>query len=201
MNRPAPTAHPIHDLLRNRWSPRAFADKPVPADVLRRLFEGARWAPSSYNEQPWRYIVATRDDKAEFERVLQCLIPFNQSWAKAVPVLAIGCAALKFAKGGKDNRHAYHDLGAASLCLTIQAEVEGLAVHQMAGIEPDKAREVLKIPPGVDAVTGIAIGYPGDPASLTPELRDKETAPRQRRAMNEFVFTGEFGRVAPFAAR
>src|SRR5262249_58476614 len=111
--------HPIHELLTKRWSPYGFGDRPVSRDDLRSLFEAARWAPSSYNEQPWTYIVATRDSPAEFERVLSCLAEGNQGWAKAAPVLALGCTSLKFSKNGKPNAAAIHDLGlaAANLCV------------------------------------------------------------------------------------
>src|SRR5580704_12118986 len=119
----------------------------------------ARWAPSSYNEQPWRYVVATRDDHAQFERLLSYLVEGNQAWAKHVPVLALGIVSLKFAKNGKDNRAAVHDLGLAAGNLVVEATAHGLRVHQMIGILPDKAREVFGIPEGYEAWTGIAIGY------------------------------------------
>src|SRR5579864_8707816 len=106
--------YPIHELIARRWSPCAFADRPVPVDDLRSLFEAARWAASSYNEQPWRYIVATKADRAEFERLLSCLVEGNQAWAKTAPVLALGCTSLNFAYNNKPNAAALHDLGLAS---------------------------------------------------------------------------------------
>src|SRR3954469_8155055 len=106
--------HPIHELLAKRWSPSAFADRPVPEDDLRSLFEAARWAPSSYNEQPWSYIVATKADPEAFSRVLSCLVEGNQAWAAAAPVLALGCTSLRFARNDKPNDAAVHDLGLAS---------------------------------------------------------------------------------------
>ncbi len=196
----AVTDHPIQELLAMRWSPYAFADKPVPEDELRSLFEAARWAASSYNEQPWRYIVATKKDPAEFERLLSCLVEGNQAWAKSVPALALGVVSLRFARNGKENRAAVHDLGLAAGNLTVEATARGLSVHQMIGIQPDKAREVYGIPEGYEAWTAIAIGYLGDPRSLPPPLRESDAAPRQRKRLNEFVFGSKWGNPAPLVA-
>ncbi len=111
--------HPVHSLIERRWSPYAFADKPVDPADLHSLLEAARWAPSSFNEQPWRFIVATRDDPEIFQRLLDCLAPANQEWAGKVPVLMLSVAALRFAKNGKPNRHALHDVGLASAMLAL----------------------------------------------------------------------------------
>src|SRR3977135_1484045 len=127
---------PIHEVLAERWSPYAFRDKPVSQDELRSLFEAARWAPSSYNEQPWRYVVATRDDRAQFERLLSCLVEENQAWAKHVPVLALGIVSLKFAKNGRDNRAAGPDLGLGAGNLVVEATARGLRVHRRSGSFP-----------------------------------------------------------------
>lgn len=189
---------PIHDLLRKRWSPRAFADRPVEAAKLRSLFEAARWAPSSYNEQPWAFLVATRDQPAEYARLLGCLVAFNQSWAKSAPVLIVTAAHTTFERNGKENRHAYHDVGLAMACLTVQATAEGLYVHQMAGIDVEKARKDLSIPSGWDPVTGAALGYLGDPASLPAELRERELAPGERKPLSNVAFSSSFGKAAPF---
>jgi nitroreductase len=197
MSRRAPAAYPIHELLLERWSPRAFADRPVEPEVLRRLFEAARWAPSSYNEQPWAFCVATRDQPEAYARILSCLIEFNQTWARSAPVLMIPVTHLTFERNGQPNRHAFHDVGLAMAQLTVQATAEGLAVHQMAGILPDKAREVLGLPEGWEAVTGVAFGYAGDPATLSEELRKRELAPRTRKPLGAFVFDGAWGKVSP----
>ncbi len=183
----------IHDLLKRRWSPRAFADRPVEPDKLRRLLEAARWAPSSYNEQPWAFIVATKDQPEQLERLLSCLIEANQSWAKAAPVLMLTVAHQTFAKNNQMNRHAFHDVGLAMAQLTVQATAEGLFVHQMAGILPDKAREVFGIPADWEPVAGVAVGYLGDPNQLPERLRERELAPRTRKPLDEFVFTGTWG--------
>jgi nitroreductase len=188
--------HPIHELIANRWSPYAFADRSVPVDDLRSLFEAARWAASSYNEQPWRYIVAMRDNPAEFERLLSCLVEGNQPWAKSAPVLALGCTSLKFALNGKPNPAAIHDLGLASATLCLEATARGLCVHQMIGIVPDKARALYRIPEDSQALTALAIGYLGIPDSLPEGYRNRELAPRQRKPLAEFVFAGQWGTAA-----
>jgi len=193
--------HPIHSLLAERRSPYAFASRPVGASELRSLFEAARWAPSCFNEQPWSYIVATKDDATEFERLLACLVDANQAWAKAVPVLALGVVSQKFALNGKDNRTAAHDLGLAAGNLLVEATARGLVVHQMAGILPDKARETYSIPDGHVAWTGIAIGYPGDPATIAEPYKTRDLTPRRRKPLSEFVFRGEWGATSPLVAK
>jgi nitroreductase len=201
MQKPALTEFPVHDLIRARWSPRAFADKPVPPEALRSLFEAARWAPSSNNEQPWAYIVATREDKQNFEKMLSVLVEFNANWARNAPVLALAVVELAFAKNNAPNRVAQYDTGAATALLSVEATSRGLAVHQMAGFDPDKARRVFEIPPGWDAIAAIAIGYPGDPESLPQPLRDRELAPRARKPLSKFVMTGRWGHTSPFVSK
>jgi nitroreductase len=159
----AATDHPVNELIAQRWSPYAFADRPVSRDDLLSLFEAARWAPSSYNEQPWSYIVATREDREEFKRLLSCLVEGNQAWAQAAPVLALGCTRLNFARNDRPNAAAVHDLGLASAHLVLEATARGLAVHQMIGIVPARARELYQIPEAVQPLTGLAVGYVGDP--------------------------------------
>jgi len=126
MKKPAPSDFPVHELVRERWSPRAFADKPVPQDVLRSIFEAARWAPSSFNEQPWAYIVATKDDKENFEKMLSVLVDFNVQWAKSAPVLALAVAKLAFANNNAPNRNAQYDTGAATALLSVEATAPDL---------------------------------------------------------------------------
>lgn len=194
----AQTSEPIHDLLAGRWSPRAFDSRPVEREKLRSLFEAARWAASSFNAQPWYFIVATKDDPANFDRVLQSFVEFNQGWAKNAPVVGLTVAALKFEHSGETNRHAFHDVGQAAANLALQASALGLQIHQMAGILPDKARELFSIPQDYEAVAGFVLGYPGDPASLPERLRDRELAPRERKPLKSFVFGGKWGETAAF---
>lgn len=190
--------HPIHEFLVRRWSPYAFADRSVAPDDLRSLFEAARWAASSYNEQPWSYIVATKENPAEFDRLVSCLVEGNQAWAKNVPVLALGCTSLNFSRNGKPNAAALHDLGLASANLTFEATARGLVVHQMIGILPDRARELYQVPPGVQPLTGLAIGYEGDPGRLPENIRERDLSRRTRKPLAEFVFSGAWG--APHAS-
>src|SRR5207302_8454186 len=152
MTKPAPSDFPVNELIRERCSPRAFADKPVPKDVLRSIFEAARWAPSSFNEQPWAYIVATKDDKENFEKLLSVLVDFNVQWAKSAPVLALAVAKLAFANNNAPNRNAQYDTGAATALLSVEATARGLAVHQMAGFDAEKARKVFEIPKGWEPI-------------------------------------------------
>ena len=201
MHKAAVTDHPVHELIRNRWSPRAFSDKPIPQEVLRSLFEAARWAPSSNNEQPWAYIVATKEDKVNFDKILGTLVEFNAGWAKNATALAIAVAKLAFANNHSPNRNAQYDTGAATALLSVEATARGLVVHQMAGFDPEKARQAFAIPEGWEPIAAIAIGYPGDPNSLSPKLKDRELAPRTRKPIRDFVMTGSWGHTAPFATK
>lgn len=197
MQKPAFTTFPVHDLIRNRWSPRAFADKPVEREVLASLFEAARWAPSSNNEQPWAYIVATRDDSENFAKMLSVLVEFNANWAKNAPVLLLAVSALKFHGNGTPNRNAFYDTGAACALLTVEATARGLFVHQMAGFDSAKAKQVFEIPADCEPIAAIALGYPGDPESLPQKLRDRELAQRTRKPLTEFVMSGRWGHTFP----
>jgi nitroreductase len=190
----------IQDLLARRWSPYGFADRPVAEEDLRALFEAARWAPSSYNEQPWSYLAATKADPEAFARILSCLVEGNQAWAKAAPVLALGCTRLTFVLNEKPNAAAMHDLGLASMSLTLEATARGLFVHQMIGILPDRARELYRIPANVQPLTGLAIGYAADPDQLPEKLRERDRAPRKRKRLAEFVFGDAWGSASRLVA-
>ena len=197
----AATDYPILPILAERWSPYGFEKRPVSEADLCSLFEAARWAASSYNEQPWNYLVATRENSAEFARLLSCLVEANQAWAKEAPVLVLGIASLRFARNNQDNRAAVHDLGLAAGNLLAEATTRGLSVHQMIGILPDKARELYQIPEHFEAWTAMAIGYKADPTKLPDALRERDMAPRQRRPLNKFVFTGRWGNPMPLALK
>jgi nitroreductase len=200
MQKPAPSEAPVHDLIRHRWSPRAFSDKPIPPEVLRSLFEAARWAPSSNNQQPWAFVVATRDDKENFDKLLSVLVEFNAGWARHAAALGIAISRLAF-DNGTPNRNAFYDTGAATALLSVQATELGLFVHQMAGFDPQKAKQVFAIPEGWEPIAAFAIGYPGDPASLPEKLLERELAPRTRKPIADFVMTGQWGHTASFAAK
>lgn len=176
--------HPIQTLIGRRWSPYGYDPRPLQREDLRSLFEAARWAPSAFNEQPWRYIVAERGNTAAFERLLSCLVEGNQVWAKNASVLALGVTKTTFARNGKPNRHAAHDLGLATAGLIVEATARGLLVHQMGGILPEKARELYGIPEDFEPLTGIAIGY-----RTTADPPPPDTTPRTRHPQADFVFT------------
>ena len=197
MQKLAETRYPIHELLRERWSPRAFADRIVEPEKLRSLLEAARWAPSSFNEQPWSFIVATKEHPGEYERLLSCLVEGNVRWAQHAPVLMLSVAKLAFERNQKPNRHAFHDVGLAVENMVIQATALGLAVHQMAGFHADRAREVYGIPEGHEPVAAMAIGYLDDPGRLPDDLREREVAPRIRKPLESFVFSGQWGQSSP----
>ena len=175
MRKPAESSAPLHELIRERWSPRAFADRGIEPGKIQSLLEAARWAPSSSNGQPWTYLLATREETQEFDRLASCLVDGN-SWAKRAPLLLLAVAATHFANNGKVNRHAFHDLGLANGNLVLQAGAMGLVVHQMAGFLPDRARELFEIPEGQEPLTMLAVGYPGDVNDL-PEACERTNGP------------------------
>jgi nitroreductase len=197
MEKLADTAYAIEPILQQRWSPRAFAERPVEPEKLRRLLEAARWAASCATQQPWYFIVATREDATEYARLLSCLRENNQQWAAHAPVLMVSVAKLSFDMNGQPNRYAFHDVGLAAANLIVQATALGLFVHQMAGFYPDKVRELYGVPEDFEPVAGIVLGYPGDPATLSEELRQRELAPRVRKPLETFVFQGAWGQISP----
>jgi nitroreductase len=201
MQKPAPVNFPVHDLIRDRWSPRAFAAKPIEPAILASLFEAARWAPSSSNEQPWAFLVATKDDPENFAKTLSVLVEFNAGWAKEAAALVLAVSSLKFHANGTSNRNAFYDTGAASALLSVEATHRGLAVHQMAGFDPAKAKQVFGIPEDWEPIAALAIGYPGDPGALSEKLRDREVAPRTRKPLSEFLMSGRWGHTSPIVSR
>jgi nitroreductase len=184
----------MHELLQSRHSPRAFADQPVAADVQERLFEAARWAPSCFNEQPWRFVVTDRfADPEGHAAMVELLTGWNKAWAPHAAMLVVAGYATTFARNGNANDWAAHDLGAAVSQLTLQATAEGLVVHQMGGVVRDAAHDALGFPDDVVVLTAIAIGHPGDPATLPENLQAAEAAPRVRKDAAEIVFRGRYG--------
>jgi nitroreductase len=174
----------------------AFSSKTVEPETLAGLLEAARWAPSSMNEQPWSFIVATKANPADFGRILGCLVEFNVQWAQHAPVLLLSVARLNFASTGKPNRHAFHDVGQAIASLTFQAMASGLVVHQVAGFEVEKARSEFSIPHAYEPVAVAAVGYPGSSDNLPDKLRQRDLSPRQRKSLSDFVFECRWGRSA-----
>jgi nitroreductase len=200
MEKIAETQAPIHELIRRRWSPRAFSERSVEPDKLLSLFEAARWASSASNEQPWAFLVASQQDPKNFEAMAGVLVEFNRTWANKAPVLILTLAHTQFEKDGKPNRHAFYDLGQAAANLALEATALGLATHPMAGFNVEAARERFAVPEGWEPVSVIALGYPGDPDSLTEKLRMRETAQRHRKPLETFVFSGAWALPAPIAS-
>lgn len=194
--RPAPVREEIHPLIRHRWSPRAVGDRPVSPEDLRALFEAARWAPSSYNEQPWRFLVAT-DADPDWLRRLRGYLSEGNAWATRAPVLVASAYRTTFTRNGKPNRMALRDLGAAEENLVLQAYDLGLVAHQMAGFDHRRLRDEL-LPDGFEPGSMTAVGHPGDPDALDDDVRDREESPRTRKDPGELVFAGSWGKPAPF---
>jgi nitroreductase len=184
----APDVAGVHESILRRWSPRAFSDKEVSAQELKTLFEGARWAFSSSNEQPWRFLVGRRGDST-YQKILDALVEFNQSWARSAPVLVLSVAKKTFTAKAAPNRFNLHDTGAALAHLALQATAIGLHTHSMAGFDAEQVRASFAIPSDYDIGAVTAVGYFGDPESLPEHLRKMELAPRQRKPLEEFVFS------------
>jgi len=189
MSRAANPDYPIHELFIQRHSPYAFDPaRPVDAATVHALVEAARWTMSSYNAQPWRYIVGIRDDgTATWQQVHNCLVEGNQPWAKSAPVLVLGLVKTTFAHNGKPNSAAEHDLGAASAFLTLEAVSRGLCVHQMIGIDADKVIATFASGPDIKPLTALAIGYQGKPDHIPEAYAARDQNPRQRLAQSEIL--------------
>ncbi|MCR9292337.1 MAG: nitroreductase family protein [bacterium] len=185
--------HPIMDVIAERWSPYNYdPERSVERHKLLSCLEAARWAASSYNEQPWRFIVATKDSPEQFERGLGCLLEANQEWARHAPVLILTAYASKFSRNDKDNRVALHDLGLAVGNLSIEATRQGLHVHQMAGVNLSRVRAVYGIPEDHEPATAIAIGYARAQAT-SDELAARDSSQRQRNPLSQWVFGDKWG--------
>lgn len=193
LKHPAVTSVPIHPLLAERWSSRAFSDEPVSRDILLSLFEAARWSPSCFNEQSWRFIVATRDTPDAHAQLAACFTPSNQRWCRAAWVLMVALAIDTFAADGSLNRMAHYDVGQAVQNTTVQASAHGLNVRQAAGIDLAQIRALYKVPDTATILCAVAIGYPGDSDALVPPLNERERQPRTRRPLSDLFFADEFG--------
>lgn len=180
----------LHPLIRMRYSPRAYGPEPISKDVVRRIFEAGQWSSSCFNGQPWRFVIAVREDSEAFARILSTLMPLNQAWAGRAGLLGIAVAKSTFDHNGQPNRFSAYDTGQAMAQIALQAEAEGLHVHQMGGFDAAKAREVLGIPEGYEPQAAFTLGVEGDPALLNDDQRAKELAPGARKAYDEIVFSG-----------
>jgi len=193
MKKSSQIEHPVLDLIKNRRSPRAFLDKPVPQEIIYSLFEATRWAPSSTNEQPWIYIYATRDQPELWNLMFEPLNDGNKLWAKDAPLLILSLARKNFSRYPGANAHAMYDLGGANSFLSLQAVEMGLQVRQMAGFDQQKTIDLMRIPIDTFEIgVFLAVGYPGDPETLPEKLRLRELAPRERFLQHEFVMNRIF---------
>ncbi len=185
----APAVEDVLPLFHSRWSPRSFSDREVSTADLEKVFEAARWAASSFNEQPWRFLVGTRGSET-YKKIFDTLMPFNQLWAASVPVLILGVAKTTFSHNNTPNRVALYDLGAAASYLTLQAAALGLATHQMGGFDPEAARKAFAISDDYLFGAVIALGYQGEPGALPNEqFLSQEIAPRHRKPLKHIMLT------------
>ncbi len=175
------------EVIPHRWSPRSFADRDVSSEDLKKVFEAARWAASSFNEQPWRFFVGRRGDAA-YTRILDSLVAPNQAWAKSAPVLILSAARKHFSHNGDPNAHAWYDVGQATANLALQATALGMHTHSMAGFDHFKAQQSFRLPADYETVAVTALGYLGDPAALPDHLRKMEESPRNRKELKDLVF-------------
>lgn len=185
----------IHDILKNRYSTRAFSDRAIDNEKILSLFEAARWSPSSRNEQPWRFIVGTKEDQTTFNKIAGILNPTNLLWASKAPLLILTIAKLDINSAEQINRHAYHDLGLAIANLTFQASAFELYMHQMGGFDQQRARDIFKIPANYDPVTVLAVGYKGNLELLPENLKVRELSERKRKDLSDIVFSEKFGKT------
>jgi len=183
-----PSTEGVLPVILERWSPRAFADREVTPADLKTIFEAARWAPSSYNEQPWRFFIGHRNSET-YRKIFDTLVPFNQGWAKAAPVLILGAAKTRFSHNDSPNNYALYDLGAAGGFITLQAASMGIATHQMAGFDQTKAREAFDLPETYAIGSVMAMGYHGDLTSLGEHYQAQEQSPRSRKPLSEIVLS------------
>jgi nitroreductase len=190
IRKPAETNFTIHDILKERWSPRAYSSDPVEPEKLLSMFEAARWSPSGGNTQPWTFIVAQRGEPIHTQFV-EALMGRNADWAQNAPVLVVAVANTQ-RKPGVNNPYAFYDVGQAVAHLSVQAHALGLHVHQMAGFDASKVRQLVGLPEGYDPVTLIAIGYQGDVTHLPEDLQERERQPRIRKPLSEVVFAGQW---------
>ncbi|HCM77033.1 MAG TPA: nitroreductase [Cytophagales bacterium] len=184
--------HPVTDLIQQRRSSRAYAHEHIEQEKINSLFEAARWAPSSMNEQPWTYIYATKSQSEMWNKLFDALNEGNQIWAKDAPLLVLSLARKKFQRNDRTNHTALYDMGAANAFLSLQATELGLNVHQMGGFDGSKVRNDFNVGDEYEIGVIMAIGYPGDPSQLPANLKQRESAPRVRRKLQEFVMNKSF---------
>ena len=192
MEKNAITTYPINELAKNRWSPRAFLDKPVETPKLVSMFEAARWSASGGNEQPWRFIVGQKPDDS-WQNIFSTLNEGNQAWTINVPVLILACGNKISSWDGGISDFFQYDVGQSVAHLSLEAMHQGLYVHQMGGFSAEKARELFEIPESFAILTAIAVGYLGKPEILSEKLMERELQERVRKPLPDMIFSGKFG--------
>lgn len=192
--KPAITRVKIHDIIQSRWSPRAFdANKVISFDTLTALMEAARWAPSCFNDQPWRFIVCHKSThENHWQQAFSCINEKNQLWAKNAPLFILGVAMENFQHNGKANRFAQYDTGAACISLCLQATALGLVSHQMGGFDAQKAIELFKLPADCSPMAMIAIGYQAEADVLDDDFKEAELKERSRAAIEDRFYFGQW---------
>ncbi|WP_029146573.1 nitroreductase family protein [Methylophilus sp. 5] len=192
MQKPAITQQAIHELLANRWSGRAYdAAQPVSQAQVVSLLEAARWAPSCFGDQPWRYVFCNKADNIQaWQAAFDCLVPGNQGWAVNAPVLLLICADTLFGHNDKPNKWAAYDTGAATENLCLQATALGLMAHQMGGFDADKARATFNVPERYQILAMVTVGYQAAVEGLSDEDKARELAARSRKPLEELFFNG-----------
>ncbi len=195
MHKLAITQTPIHEIIANRWSPRAYdASKSVSKSQIIAMLEAARWAPSCFGDQPWRFIVWNKaQDETAWQQAFDCIVPSNQVWVKDAPVLILACADTLFSHNQTPNRWAQYDTGAAVMSLCLQATSLGLITHQMGGFNSDKVRELCAVPEQYTPMAMLAVGYEGDANQLPEDLKARELADRKRKSLDDLFFIGTWG--------
>ncbi len=193
MRKKANNKHEINDLISERWSPRAFnPHKEIVERDLHSLIEAARWAPSSFNEQPWRFFIGQKNDDA-YNSILSTLVEWNQKWVVNVPLLIMNVGKKTFTHNGKQNVTFKYDLGQAVAFMVIEALHRGIVSHQMSGFNAEKAAKLFNIPSDFQVVSVTAFGYFGGLAQLPDDMKKLEFAQRSRKNFNEIVFGKQFG--------
>jgi len=187
MQKIAQTKVPISNTIANRWSPRAFAGKPVEEEKITAVLEAARWTSSAFNEQPWHFVVGKKGDN-DWKKILETLVAWNRQWAKEAPVLILNIAKQTFTHNGEPNEVALYDLGQAVSAMALEAVNQGLVSHQMTGFDGKKAGELFQLPDGFKAVSATAVGYYGNPDQLPDELATLEHQPRKRKSLDEIIW-------------
>ncbi len=193
MEKLANNKYPVNNFIKSRWSPRTFSSKPVDKAKINSILEAARWAPSAFNEQPWRFIVGLKGEKT-YDFILESLVEWNQNWAGLAPVLILNIAKKTFTHNNKPNVTFKYDLGQSVGLMILEIVNQGLVSHQMSGFDPDKASKLLNIPDNYQAVSVTAVGYHGDIKDLSEELAKLELKERVRKDLNTIVFSSEFGK-------